>query len=101
MLFIWKFDAHPPPRNANNVEPYTFVTLFSRKFDTPSPSALRNTWMAPYTRRQLETINMAVVTVHAAFGCTGYIFPHLDIVATWLCSQMFVDEEEKSGNIDY
>ena len=24
----------PPPRNANNVEPYTFVTLFSGKPDT-------------------------------------------------------------------
>ena len=32
--FSWKFDLHPPPRNANNVEPYTFVTLFSRKPDT-------------------------------------------------------------------
>ena len=43
-----KLDPHPPPRNANNVEPYTFVTLFSGKFDThPPPSALRNTWMAP------------------------------------------------------
>ena len=28
---------HPPPRNANNVEPYTFVTLFSGKADTPTP----------------------------------------------------------------
>ena len=37
MLFSWKLDPHPPPRNANNVEPYTFVTLFSRKFDTPHP----------------------------------------------------------------
>ena len=25
---FWKFDTHPPPRNANNVEPYIFVTLF-------------------------------------------------------------------------
>ena len=33
MLFSWKFDTYIPPRNANNVEPYTFVTLFSRKFD--------------------------------------------------------------------
>ena len=36
-LFSWKFDPHPPPRNANNVEPYTFVTLFSGKLDTPPP----------------------------------------------------------------
>ena len=39
---------HPPPRNANNVEHYTLVTLFSRKiWHPPPPSALRNTWMAP------------------------------------------------------
>ena len=46
-LGIW---PQPTPRNANNVELYTFVTLFSRKVDTPHPpppTALRNTWMAP------------------------------------------------------
>ena len=43
-----KLDPHPPPRNANNVVPYTFVTLFSQKmWHPPPPSALRNTWMAP------------------------------------------------------
>ena len=26
------FDTHLPPRNANNVEPYTFVTLFFKDF---------------------------------------------------------------------
>ena len=36
-LFFWKLDPHPPPRNANNIEQYTFVTLFSRKGDTPHP----------------------------------------------------------------
>ena len=48
-LFSREFDPHPPPCNANNVEPYTFVTLFSGKADTPPqpPTALRNTWMAP------------------------------------------------------
>ena len=47
--FSWKFDPHPPPRNANNVEPYIFLTRVSLKADTPSlpPTALRNTWMAP------------------------------------------------------
>ena len=30
-------DPHPPPRNANNIEHYTFVTLFPRKPDTPHP----------------------------------------------------------------
>ena len=48
-LLFWKFDTHPPPRNANNVEPYIFVTLFSGKSDIlPPPTALRNTWMALY-----------------------------------------------------
>ena len=47
-LFFWIFDTHPPARNANNVDPYIFVTLFSRKSDTlPPPSALCNTWMDP------------------------------------------------------
>ena len=27
-LFSREIDPHPPPRNANIVEPYTFVTLF-------------------------------------------------------------------------
>ena len=36
-LFVWILDPHPPPRNANNVEPYTFVTLFPGKVDTPHP----------------------------------------------------------------
>ena len=36
-LFSWKLDPHPPPHNANNVEPYTFVTLFPGKFDPPTP----------------------------------------------------------------
>ena len=35
--FSRKFDTHPPPRNANNVEPYTFVTVFFWKFDAPDP----------------------------------------------------------------
>ena len=35
--FFWKLDPHPPPRNANNIEPYTFVSLFPGKSDTPHP----------------------------------------------------------------
>ena len=42
-LFSWEFYPHPPPHNANNIEPYTFVMLFSGKADTPLPTALRNT----------------------------------------------------------
>ena len=33
--FSWEFDPHPPPRNANNVERYTFVMHISGKADTP------------------------------------------------------------------
>ena len=36
-LYSWKIDPHPPPRNANNVELYTFITLFSWKVDAPHP----------------------------------------------------------------
>ena len=36
-LFSRKLDPHPPPRNANNVEYYTFVTLFFGKLYTPPP----------------------------------------------------------------
>ena len=60
MLFPWQLDPHPPPHNANNVEPYTFVTLFHGTFDTPPPppSALRNTWMAPNTEGAILTISV-------------------------------------------
>ena len=27
-VFFWKIDIHPPLRNDNNIEPYTFVTFF-------------------------------------------------------------------------
>ena len=34
--FSWKIYMHPSPHNANNIEPYTFVMLFSGKSDTPT-----------------------------------------------------------------
>ena len=37
ILFFWKLDPDIPPRNANNIEPYTFVTLVPVKIDTPHP----------------------------------------------------------------
>ena len=47
-LFFGKLDPHPPPHNANNIEHYTFVTLFPENMTPPPPpSALRNTWIAP------------------------------------------------------
>ena len=33
--FFLKIGPNPPPCNANNVEPYTFVMPFSGKFDNP------------------------------------------------------------------
>ena len=41
--FPLEFGPPPTPRNANNVEPYTFETVFPEKCDTPTPSALRDT----------------------------------------------------------
>ena len=37
MLFFWKLDPHPPPRNANNIEHYTFVMLFPENQTPPHP----------------------------------------------------------------
>ena len=38
-----KMDPHPPPRNANNIEPYTFVTFLPENVAPPPPFALCNT----------------------------------------------------------
>ena len=40
-IFLEIGPPHPPPRNANNIEHYTSVTLFSRKSDTPPHPQLR------------------------------------------------------------
>ena len=71
------FDTHRLPRNTNNVDPYIFVMLFSRKYDTlPPPTALRNTWMAPkrgtgvwrnclrlHTTRDVDVANVDIILV--------------------------------------
>ena len=54
-LFFWKFDPHPPPRNANNVEPYIFVTLFSVKAH-PHPQLRYVTLEWPLT----QTLNITL-----------------------------------------
>ena len=47
--FFAKLDPHPPPRYASNVEPLHLRNAFFQKiWHPPLPSALRNTWMAPY-----------------------------------------------------
>ena len=45
--FSQEIGEHPPPRNPNNVVPYIFVMLFPENVTPPTPSALRNTGMAP------------------------------------------------------
>ena len=35
------------PCNTNNIEPYSFITFFPKIFDTPPPTVLHNTWVAP------------------------------------------------------
>ena len=49
--FFLEIGPNHPLVTLNNVETYTFVTLFSGKVDTPPPSVLRNTWMAPNASR--------------------------------------------------
>ena len=64
-LFFWKLDPHPPPRNANNIEHYTFVTLFSRKSDTPSHPHLRYVtleWPLTYSL----TVNLLLIKFNVA-----------------------------------
>ena len=39
-LFSWKFDTHPLPRNVNNVDLYTFETLFCWNPNTPTPYSI-------------------------------------------------------------
>ena len=51
--FFWKPDTHPLVMLLVNVEPYAFITVFSRKSDTPT--ALRNTWMVPYAKASIIT----------------------------------------------
>ena len=45
--FFLEIGPPPTPRNANNIEPYTFVMLFSGKSDPPPPHLHYVTWMAP------------------------------------------------------
>ena len=74
-LFFWKLDPHPPPRNANNIEHYTFVTFFSRKPDTPAtPSALRNSWMAPNTNTPNSNLVSPPSHHNHSVALTSYLF---------------------------
>ena len=48
-LFFGKVDPHPPHRNANNIEPYTFVTLFPENLRHPHPHLHYVTLEWPHT----------------------------------------------------
>ena len=66
-LFFWKLDPHPPPRNANNIEPCTFVTLFPEKIDTPHPHLRYVTVEWPPCSLGLNCLAALVVKLHASF----------------------------------
>ena len=63
-LFFWKLDPHPPPRNANNIEYYTFVTLFSRKSDTPHPHLRYVTLEWPHINKSFIDINKWIIDIN-------------------------------------
>ena len=59
------------PRNANNVEPHTSVTLSSRKADThPPPTALCNTWMVTIIHTRVYNHRSRQVLIPSLLGMT-------------------------------
>ena len=69
MLFFWKFDTpHPPPRNANNVEPYIFVMLFKGKSDTLPPLLCYVTLEWPFMSYIINTNFKAVFQTLLSYG---------------------------------
>ena len=68
--FFWKLDPYPPPCIANNIEPYTLVTFFSGKFDTPHPRYVTLEWpLIPRKPVHFKTHN----TSHNLMLCTGTV----------------------------
>ena len=69
-LFFGKLDPHPPPRNVNNIEHYTFVTLFPENM-TPPPHPhrcyvtlewpLRDQWRKVVIRDQWRKVVTATI----------------------------------------
>ena len=89
-LFFCKLDPHPPPRNVNNIEHYTFVTLFSRKSDTTHPhlryvtlyTTGRKEFYAPAFRSynlqilqyNMDLINTSISTCHDCSGTYKVVY---------------------------
>ena len=56
-LFFWKIYTHPPHRN---IEPYTFVTLYSGKFNPPLTSDIHIKMAASFSHT-FHTSNIVIV----------------------------------------
>ena len=76
--FSWKFNTHPPPlppRNANNVEPYTSVTLFPGILTPSHPIALRNSSMTPYII--ISRVQYIIMELNVYIACDSDVMQHL------------------------
>ena len=81
MLFSWEFYPHPPPRNANNVEPYTFVTLFSGKADTPPNPSLRYVTLEwPFYSFRVHIFSYLITSLRLSFGHPIFRCPPTSII---------------------
>ena len=85
-LFSWTLDPHPPPRNTNNVDSYTSVTLFPSKI--LHPTALRYTRMAPKSYVPHQNCFGTSVIVYdnceiAQITCYFFFFLYTHIAASY------------------
>ena len=80
-LLFWKVETHPLPRNANNLELYTFATLFSWNVAPPfHPTALCNTWMTPNIPQLVvfkKSISHAWTHFYRPTHCTTHRLGHI------------------------
>ena len=69
---------HPPPRNANNIEHYTFVTLFSRKSDTPNPHLRYVTLEWPHTAMpKIAKLTVIPLLIGSSQSNLGVVLDHV------------------------
>ena len=72
-LVSWEFDPYPPPLNADNVEPYTFVTFFLGKL-TP---------LSHHPPRYV-TLEWPTRAGHSEFSATADATPMPHISTHWI-----------------
>ena len=97
-LFSWKFDPHPPPRYANNVEQYTIVTLFSGKADTPHPLLRYVTLEWPHILKLLPSICAYLRQLKGAEDeHSEYI--RIASVREWIISKTSLDASKSSEKL--